>query len=437
MPRFDPKPGDQLVLDPTTYRVTPHPVVPTMAFGQEGRKAIVYQLRSNSHLFALKIFKPSFRDASLVDTCQALSHLTQPGLEVCERDCLTPSSAASLLRQYPEMEYAVLMPWIVGSTWFDILVNNTRIGEDACKQMAQSTAEVLADLETRGYAHCDVAGGNVIVNTTSGAVSFIDVEDMFGPSLPAPSAFPQGTDGYQHRASRVAEQGQWCAEGDRFSAAVLLAEILAWHDARIRKAADEETYFAPHELQDPSSSRYQLMRDTLAGMSSEVAACFECAWNSATLAECPSLSEWAQLLEFPIVSAWLPIEAPPPPAPYQPEFTQIEVGPVTQPVFEFVDFSSLVTPQAAGTPPQTPKFFRISKSPDDGAYVLQWLAMQGAEGYIVEASEDEGFTHATQVYQGPDTGWKDPEQPEGIRYYRLCAYNAAGNSAWSDTVATY
>jgi serine/threonine protein kinase len=406
-----------------------------MAFGQEGRKAIVYQLKGSGQLFALKIFKLMYREPYLVDTCQTLSQMTLCGLEVCDRQCLTHSSATSLLRQYPEMEYAVLMPWIQGSTWFDIVFAGARISDDASKQIAKSTAEVLAELEARGFAHCDVAAGNVIVNTTTGEVSFIDVEDMFGPGLAPPSAFPQGTEGYQHRDGRTAERGQWCAEGDRFSAAVLLAEMLAWHDPQIRQASDEEHYFSEDELQDPNSPRYKLMMDTLADMSREIADCFACAWCSSTLAECPPLSEWAQLLEFPLISEWLPIKAPPLPPPYKPQWTPIDTQPAEQ-TYE-PEFIPLVTAEPSGSPPQTPGYFWIMTAPGGYTPTLRWLPVQGAEGYIVEASDDEGFVNATQVYKGADTCWTDPEQPEGTRYYRVCAYNANGTSDWSHTAQTW
>jgi DNA-directed RNA polymerase subunit RPC12/RpoP len=276
-----------------------------MAFGQEGRKAIVYQLERNGQLFALKIFKPVYREPYLVDTCQALSQLTLRGLEVCTRQCLTSHGAKSLIEQCPDVEYAVLMPWVDGSTWFDILFSGTKISQDESQGLAKSTVEVLAGLEQRGFAHCDIAGGNVIVHTTTGSASLIDVEDMFGPGLPPPGSFPQGTGGYQHQASRTAKWGQWCAEGDRFSAAVLLVEMLTWHHPQIRQEADGEHYFAEGELQDPNSLRYKLAVEILASISPQIADCFERAWRVPTLAEAPALGEWAELLK-PIKAPILP-----------------------------------------------------------------------------------------------------------------------------------
>ena len=49
---------------------------------------------------------------------------------------------------------------------------------------------------------CAPAAPNVIVNTLSGEVNFIDVEDMYGPGLPSVGDWPNGTEGYHDRTSK-------------------------------------------------------------------------------------------------------------------------------------------------------------------------------------------------------------------------------------------
>lgn len=426
MTQFDPKPGTQIRLGAKQYNVLPHPVVKSMAFGQEGRKAIVYQLRSNGHLHALKIFKHQFRDPSIIDTCNKLSLLDLPGLDVCQRECFTRSSMAPLINQYPELEYAVLMPWIQGSTWFDIVASSMSITKDASKKLAKNTAEVLASLEKRGYAHCDIAAANVIVNTGTGQVNFIDVEDMFGPGLPQPGSFPQGTDGYQHKTSRANSKGQWRATGDRFAAAILLAEMLAWHSPDIRKAADEEHYFPVHELQDPSSANYQLMMSALTNISSKIARNFERAWHSNSLDECPSLSEWVNLLEFPYVEEWISIITPPPPPPYKPSFSEpIGYKPTSLDPKDWGSNPIIMVPD-------TPKLFR---NVDAKGQKFQWEIIPFASGYIIEQSQTATFVNAKEVYRGNNTEWINPEQLTSTTYYRIRAYNFAGKSQWSKVVS--
>jgi serine/threonine protein kinase len=406
MSTLEPRPGDTIVLD-ATYAFTPHPTLPKMAFGQEGRKELVYQLSKNGGRFAFKIFKPQYRVASLVDTCRNLSKLSIGGFEACRRLCFARPLYSKLIDQYPDLEYAVLMPWIQGSTWFDVVMSRASLSKDACKTIAKNTAEVLANLEKQGYAHCDVAGSNVIVNTVQGQVNFIDVEDMFGPGLPKPSACPMGTEGYQHPSSRAnQDRGQWCLSGDRFSAAVLLAEMLGWFDPEIRKIGDQEHFFAPGEMQDPNGQRYKRLLSTLRGLSKKVADCFERAWTSATLEDCPPLAEWAKLLEFPVVSEWIPIPAPPPAA-----------APV-------ISWEKLRRPV-----PDAPKFFRRTSKD-----VLEWLSSQGAEGYIVQESEDDSFSRFREIHKGESTRCRISSQ-KSPRYYRVCAYSLSGSSPWSSILS--
>ena len=51
--------NDQLTVKGTIYRIAEHPAAPGIPYGQEGRAAVVYQLRLPSNRAqALKVFKP-------------------------------------------------------------------------------------------------------------------------------------------------------------------------------------------------------------------------------------------------------------------------------------------------------------------------------------------------------------------------------------------
>jgi hypothetical protein len=410
-----------------------------MAFGQEGRKAIVYQTRSDTGFYALKIFKPQFRDVKMVDTSAALASLYAPGLEVCRRECLTRATADSLVNKYPEMEYAVLMPWVHGSTWFDIIAGGAAISKDASQQIAKNAADVLAGLEQLGYAHCDIAGGNIVVNLTTGRVDLIDVEDMHGKGLMLAGAFPQGTDGYQHCTGPTNPKGQWCGEGDRFAAAVLFAEMLAWHRGSIRKAADEEHFFSQGEMQKPDSQRYELMVETLKELSRDVADAFERAWRSKLLSECPTLAEWAKLLDLPYVSEWLPIAAPPPAAPYAPQtWTPITVAAPKEYKPDFIGIPPSAGFSASGAPiafafpaPAYLWWMGLTGSPDCS---LHWLSVPGAEGYELESDNDPNFATARAIYRGPDTAFVDRTHGSSARYYRVRACGTLGVGDWSKQI---
>jgi serine/threonine protein kinase len=435
MANFQPQPNEKIRLNMNDYQFAPHPVFPNMAFGQEGRKAIVFQLRNNNTLWALKVFKPMYRDANLIKTCQSLDNLTQEGMEVCHRQCLTPSNLGSMASSHPEMVYAVLMPWMQGSTWFDVICGQVKLSLDACKHIAQNTVKVLASLESKGYAHCDVAAPNVVVNTGTGKVSFIDVEDMYGPDLPPPNAYPQGTDGYQHKSVIQRQQGQWCAEGDRFSAAVLLAEMLAWHSPEVRNQSDEEHYFATEDLQDPNCARYKAIMNVLSDISDQAAVIFEKAWGAPSLEACPTMEEWVKALDFRYVSKWIPIQPPKPAAKYQVDWEPIPT--LENKADNYIKIISrmpivLDSPRPIGpsAPPKEPGLFRPI-IPNK----LEWFPSKEAEGYIVEESEDENFMITREVYRGNKPYTNVTPSHGHINYYRVCAFNSIGNSPWSPLVS--
>ena len=134
----------------------PHPHVSNIPYAQEGRKAIIYQLKGKSGLFAFKIFKEAFRLPHLIHTCQILAgmgKLALGDLEVCARQCVTSVTSGPLLQEYPHLEYSVLMPWIHGATWHDIVAARIPVGRSDCIKLVTSIADILAGLETHGYAH--------------------------------------------------------------------------------------------------------------------------------------------------------------------------------------------------------------------------------------------------------------------------------------------
>ena len=295
MADFNPSPHDRVAIGGLIYQVMPHPAVPTFAFGQEGRKAFVYQLSGgqDKSLHALKVFKVAYRLPELVGICDQLARFSQwPGLEVCDRQCLNYDRQGDILGQYPDLEYAVLMPWIGGSTWYDMVIGMTPLSRLEAVTFANAVAQVMAALEEAGLAHCDISAANIIINATTQRAHLIDIEDLYAPGFNPPAALPAGTDGYAHK---TAVNGLWGPEADRFSAAVLMAEMSAWHHPQIRKDAEDEHYFDPSELQQ-DSPRYQLMIGVLNDLDPRLAELFQEAWFSDTLDECPPLQAWQEVI---------------------------------------------------------------------------------------------------------------------------------------------
>ena len=302
---FQPRAEETLLLDGVTYRVAAHPAAPAMPYGQEGRQATVYQLIADGDVQALKVFKARYRVPALVALTERLAPLaTLPGLAVCRRTVLTPQRHTALLRQYPDLTYAVLMRWISGPTWMETLLDRRALTPEESLALAHTLAETLAAMEQRGVAHCDLSAPNLLLpalqssaisrqlSETAGsnsAIELVDVEQAHGPDLSRPQTVPAGSAGYAHR---TASAGLWEPDADRFAGAILLAEMLGWCDPQVRAAAWGESFFDPAEMQQPGDRARRLTAALHARWSAPLAQLFTHAWDSPTLADCPTFGEW-------------------------------------------------------------------------------------------------------------------------------------------------
>lgn len=306
---FNPTLTTRLEIDGEAFSFSPHPVVPSIPWGQEGRHAIVYRVQNRGQGYALKVFRPAFRHPGLVDAAQSISLYHElPGMRVCKQIVLTPETYPGLLAQYEDLDHAMLMPWIDGQTWFDLLQLKNRFSLDRSRALAESMAWVLYALEYNHLAHCDLSSGNVIVDPDMVQIHLIDVEDLYSPWLVPPPFISYGSMGYQHK--RAARAGQWGPLGDRFAGAVLVAEMLGWAHPEVRQRAWGESYFAPDELQK-DGERYRLLVEAIRIYDPGFAEAFEQAWRSTSLETCPPLKTWYDLLDkLPRdpVANWAPID---------------------------------------------------------------------------------------------------------------------------------
>ena len=308
--------GDTLTIDGVVYAIAEHPAAPGIPYGQEGRQAIVYQITPSPAIAgegrgagarALKVFKSRFRVPALVALTGKLAEFANlPGLEVCRRTVLTPQQHTPLLRQRPDLTYAVLMEWIEGPTWMEVMLHPNdgaeyRITPEDALELAHTFANILAAMEQRGIAHGDLSGANVILPALGAAwqanghtaLALVDVEQMYAPTLERPSILPGGSAGYAHKS---APEGMWNALADRFAGAVLLAEMLGWCDERVRALAWGESYFDAEEMQT-ASPRATMLRQVLSERwGAPLAALFERAWTSEQLIDCPTFGEWLAIL---------------------------------------------------------------------------------------------------------------------------------------------
>lgn len=307
---FNPVVEQELSIFGDLFSVAAHPIISDMPYGQEGRQAIVYCLQSrqadkNSQRMALKVFKPRFQSPLLIKLARDLTPLAQiPGLSVCYRTVLTAENSSELLGQYPDLANAMLMPWIPGPTWLDILLDKKDLNKKECLQLALSLVNTLADMENMGIAHCDLSAANILLpglignktemNKTTGLVELVDVEQIYNQQFEQPDALPGGSPGYAHAEAKA---GLWSLAADRFAGAVLLVEILAWCSPTVRDEAWGESYFDPDEMHQPNSRYLTIKKELEKTWGERVSQLFTHAWESNSLDSCPRFEDWQAVIE--------------------------------------------------------------------------------------------------------------------------------------------
>lgn len=293
------EPNQQLVIGDRTYRWMPHPEFPHKIYGQKGAKGTTYQLQDTAtgKFYALKELHPEYRTRWMVKATKRIKAYNDvPGLEACQRLCLTRGDFPELIRPYPQLEYAILMPWMSGILWSQVIETRLGLTPPDALALATKTAEILWGLEQRRIAHTDIAGNNLIIRFADLRLSLVDIEDLYAPDWPKPEHASKGTPGYQHSASQQTDQ--WCAEGDRFAGAVLIAEMVSWAEPAVweKLPQNAQTVFQKGECQNMASEQFRQVISALARLSPEVAFLFDRAWRSSTLADCPNFAQWYSAL---------------------------------------------------------------------------------------------------------------------------------------------
>jgi hypothetical protein len=300
---FQPNPGDGIVVNGTAYTVGQHPAAPGVAYAQAGRQGIVYQLLPvDGELHeakALKVFFPKFRIPAMVYQSEHMGNYREiPGLQVSSREVLTPERNGDLIAEYPDLLYAVIMPWIHGCTWFDVISDQRNLGRSESLMLAKALAAIGSSMEQRGLAHCDLSAPNVMLPFFSevklpegaAAVELVDVEQMYSPKMDRPDVLLAGSPGYA--AHRTVHSGLWSSYADRFAGAVIIAEMLGWSDPAIVNRAWGESYFDQHEMQTPCE-RYFLLKKSLGQRwGTRISDLFGRTWDSQDLSSCPTFGEW-------------------------------------------------------------------------------------------------------------------------------------------------
>ena len=302
---FQPEVSQEIEIANEKLQFARHPSVPSMPFGQEGRQATVYRLSSGNRSLALKVFKPRYRRPYLAAVARNISKYAHlPGMEVCDRKIVCAENDMKLLRTYPDLAYAAVMPWIEGPTWLEVLLSKERLEPQTSLDITKALLKVLVALEEEGLSHGDLSAPNVMLPmlSTGSGVALVDVEQIYGPGIEKPEALPGGSPGY---ALKNDGASLWGPLADRFAGAVVLSEMLAFCNEGITDAAHGESFFDPEEL-GTESTRYDLMLEGLRSLwGGQIAGLFRLAWLADRPDDCPPFLEWLIHLpeKAPVVSS--------------------------------------------------------------------------------------------------------------------------------------
>lgn len=303
MAKFRPGCGTLLNIASIEYECMPHPIYANHVFMLEGSEAFIYQLRDTKqkNLWALKVMKPSYRGEYVSRSAKELfSHCRMPGLQLGYRLCLTRESAPATVAAYPDLENAVIMPWLQATTWAGLMQDKSAgpaYSPERARRLALETVRVLHYLEEHHMAHTDIAGNNVFLSSDRTAIQLLDLEGMYYETAYPPPLRSRGSPGYQHR--HLTHDEPWHYAGDRFAGAILLTEMLTWCDSVVRALtpANAESLFQLEELQTVDFPLWHAVRNSLYAIDMPVLRLFDQAWASSHLRECPDFFTWRQCLE--------------------------------------------------------------------------------------------------------------------------------------------
>lgn len=312
---FEPEPGMRIHLknDEVIEFVPLEASGPASVFiyAESGKEGTVYKVLKDKELYALKVFYPQYRDKRLLENTDKLGRFKDlEGFRVAKRRVMTPKAFPDLLNKFPDLTYAVLMPWIDGNVWGNLMLEtDPSLQVENYVQIAYALTRVVSSLELQGLAHCDLSNNNFIIAKSPSGIQLIDIEDMYAPDMPRPIPdVSYGTIGY--RTKWIAENGLWGPESDRFSIAVLCSEILTWHNTEIRENKSGNASFFDEEEIGEESDRYKLMIRHLSSQSDDLPALLQRAWFSTEFEHCPTVAEWREAVRK------IQVQIAPEPSPY-------------------------------------------------------------------------------------------------------------------------
>jgi len=291
--------GHELIIAGCRYEVITPPDRHSSA--REGNSSAVTCLSDPSgRLRALKVIRPEFRSPAIIRHAAHLHPLAStPGLAACEQQVFDPEVETQRVAENPDLAYAVLMPWIPGPAWCDVVAQVRPISAEVSISIARAFVQTMTAMEELGLVHGALCGENLLLPLMrdGSGIALVSLESMSGPGFSSVAVISEDAPGYEHAVSKASGTVRNDANADRVAGAILIGEILGWCSPSVRGAAAGDSFFREDEIGSATERYVLLTRSIEEKWGKGLAQLFRKAWMAQRPADCPTFGQWLIALQ--------------------------------------------------------------------------------------------------------------------------------------------
>lgn len=291
---------------------TPHPKYDNIAYHYEGAQGRAYQIiqESNKRKWVIKKFKKGMQPDS--PCLAAVRSLVPRGIAFRSASKRVILSSGDLKwgdglyssKDFGKwIENSILMPKMPGKSWQEV-AREIRTGRQKLPMVhrigfAKYLAEAVKSMENNACAHRDLSNSNMLVDLREYVIYLVDWDSLFHGSIYFHENTPAGTEGYM--APWVKENGKWNAKkswnrkADRFSLAILIAELLLVNKGTARY--HDGCHFAQEMFFNARQSYITKTIEALHNISESLGHLFQQTIIAKSYDDCPDPLNWFEALE--------------------------------------------------------------------------------------------------------------------------------------------
>lgn len=273
----------------------------------KGQAKAYYLLDDNNQPYILKKFLPGKSpDARYINAIQGnIPH--EPGLESgFQRKVLNAGHIAAT--GYCTQDLAdwvantILMPVVTGYSWADLAQairdGKQSLDKDQRLTLCQQLSEKIRCLEQKGLSHRDLSSTNVFVDLQNLEVHLIDWDSLYHSTLSMPAQTTFGTEGYIAPFVKVNGREDpkvsWTTHSDRFSLAILNAELLSLEP--VSPMTHDGGAFDQNEIYSRGGPNIAAALDRVRIICPKAVRLIEASLNGASFDHCPGPDKWLAAL---------------------------------------------------------------------------------------------------------------------------------------------